>query len=851
MAIPPVSIDFVVRRTGDVSRAFRSVADAVARGSKASGDDAGERARLANRLRSVKADFDARRAAGAKQVSDAKRAADAAAREDIRAANAAASERRRIAQRLATEERRIRAEIARDKAANGGEVSGRSAGAIKRLGILESVKSAPTANMHAALEKVTSMRMLQAAQRQGEQDANRLSNAQSRAAERAARAQMRATRLAEQEEARARAKGLREEDAAARRKDAIRTRSALMAGRLAAKQAAEEQRHAEQRRKLFASSVVGGARNATGALISGGVGLARTALQLGGGFSIQDALGSKMQLERRAALLSTKATDPSDRMSGAQISDRVKAASSSTKVDEEKLLSAWEAYADKTGDFKGGAENMEFFGKLSKATGADIEQVAKTAGLLRVQNKDLGPEQMKTMLMNVVAQGRSGAVDFGELAGHAAEITKTSTAFAGEQADTQRRLLALSQVGVRTGSVSEAATMIANISGDASKHRDEVAELLGKDTFNDKGQIASSPEQFLADIIAKTGGNRQKIMDLGFGQRSVKLFDALLPTYNAEEKKALQGGATKEEATRRAREKVLADMGQFTDAKYTDKELDRDFATVMSTSAEQFEDAVRQLKREVGDKLVPALVPLIQVLKDATPQVGKLLTAFVGLVQWAQANPFAAAFAGLGVSIGKEFGIAIGNAGLAKILESSIGKQLGAVGAAGFVITTAYLTVQQLKQQDDQQQNDAFAATVGAAQAQARLRRGDASSADVTAAQAEQAKLETSIKQIEQNKGGNAWFQRAAYAGALVTDATTWGSAGATKRVKAAETERRAADEQQLTDLKKQLSGLASDIATARKSINNTQPAIADSTNESRRGPMSSAGRTGGNANNN
>lgn len=477
--------------------------------------------------------------------------------------------------------------------------------------------------------------------------------------------------------AKAAAAETREAERTAARIHAIRERSATMAGRLAAKQVADEDRvrkqqareaerdmrDAAQRRMSFANAIGRGAAQGVSTITRGVGRVASSVAQLGGGFSVQDAVQQQANFERQATMLANKSEG---RLTGKDVMAQVGAASIESGTDRSDLLSAWSAFTEKTGSFEEGRRNMPFFGKLAKATGSDLTQVATAAGRLRVQNKGLDEKAMRQLMLDVIAQGRTGAVDVPELAGHAAEITKTSSAYAGNQTDTQRRLLALSQVGVRTGSVAETATSIANLSADATKHRKEITALLGSDPFNEKGQIAKSPEEFMADVVAATGGNRGRLVTDPsgkrlFGDRTLRLFDAILPTYNDAESEALGRGMSKKDATAYARKRTLEDMQKFTNAKFTGADMNREFAAIMRTSAEQFEGAVRMLKTEVGEKLLPELVKLVPVIANLTPQLVKLLDAVIRMANWAAENPFK----GLAIVLGE------------KITEQIVAAQIG------------------------------------------------------------------------------------------------------------------------------------------------------------------------------
>lgn len=520
-----------------------------------------------------------------------------------------------------------------------------------------------------------------------------------RLAERGARYRIREMARAFSEEKRQQEASAKEAAKFEREKLNIRERSAIMAGRFAKKQADEERRAREQaaakedlRRTRFADAIVGGARNVGGSLLRGGTALARTALSLGGGFSVQDSLHEEAQLQRNAILFSNSAFQnrPGERrMSAEAIQERSRANAIRTGIDADQLLGASASYGAKSGDYSGGLELQEYFGKLAKGTGANAEDVAKAAGILKVQNQNLSTDEMKGLLLNVVRQGQIGSVEFSDLAKVAGSMTRSSADYAGSQTRTQGKLLGLGQIAMRTAGTDprEAATVLSNLSSDAMKHSDEIGAVIGKDFLNAKGQIADAPEEFIAKIMGATGANPQKLQDLGFGKRSIKMFQALAPVFNEAESRALKAGASKEEANKAGKDAVLADMKKVTDASMTKEELEQNFAEVMKSSAEEFEGAVRELKMAVGKQLLPALKPLVKVLRDLVPTVRTVLNAFVKMAQWAESNPLSASVAILGASIVKEVMSQIVSAKIGDLIKSLLsgGSGGGVVGGAGKV----------------------------------------------------------------------------------------------------------------------------------------------------------------------
>jgi hypothetical protein len=467
----------------------------------------------------------------------------------------------------------------------------------------------------------------------------------------------------------------------ARTREQIQNRSATMAGRLAAQEVRDAQRAADEKARIaertaqkeanaakraheeqtrsriqFANTIAGAGTTGVKAGINriGGItsSIAGTALQLGGGFAIADAVKGTMDAQRNAALLANSAYLPgnaanipaslksagnAERADPNKIMSAAKAASVSTGIDQGELIEGVRDYVAKSSDFKGGMENMEFFGKLAKGTGTKFSDVTKAAGTLRSQNKNLGTDEMHQMLLDVVMQGKQGAVEFDDLAGSAGKVARSAVNYQGSQTDNQRKLLGLAQIGIRTsGSVAESSTVLSNLSADALKHQDKVQSALGKDLFNDKGQI-TSPEDLIGRAFKATNGDLGKVGAMGFGARSMKMFQALAPTFNDAQEGALKSGASKEDSTKSGVDAVLKEIKDVTGSKYDDKQLNEDFKNVIGQPAEEFEGALRNLKQELGSQLLPEFVKLVPVIKDMVPIFVDLsktaLPAFVELIK--------------------------------------------------------------------------------------------------------------------------------------------------------------------------------------------------------------------------
>ena len=452
---------------------------------------------------------------------------------------------------------------------------------------------------------------------------------------------------------------IRSAEEAARNIHRIKERSATMAGQLAAKQARDEKRVADRTKHINETqdrrSKEHFARGVGGAVVTGaGAGARRVAGltqqtagivgQLGGGFSIADAVQQQQALNKQAVTMSNaafrgnkgeKRIDPKAVLEGAKV------ASAQTGLDPSDLITAAHSFGSKTGDYGQGMKLMQTFGDVAQASGASVEDVANTAGILRVQNAKLDDKGMKQLLLGTIRQGQEGSVEFGDLARVAGKITKSSASYAGSQADTQSKLLGLAQIGMRTGALTEQGTTVSNIAMDASKNQKALKQKLGPEAFNAKGQIAMAPDEFIASIMASAGGNLTTLQagtksgGFGFGSRSMKMFQALAPTYNEAEADALKQGKSQKEATAIAKDAVLKDIRKVSAGSMSEDTVKANVA--MAKDAQKVDIAMRDLRLTVGEQLLPEFIKLVPTIKEMTPALVDLLKtgvpAFTDLIK--------------------------------------------------------------------------------------------------------------------------------------------------------------------------------------------------------------------------
>ena len=462
----------------------------------------------------------------------------------------------------------------------------------------------------------------------------------------------------------------RRQEQAAKNRMRIRERSASMAGRYAAQESARETRDRSQFARgaygHISSGVAAGANH-----VRRGVSAAAGMLgQLGGGFAIADAIKEQAELEKSAVMFSNAAhLGKGERIDPKQLQGEAKAAAVLTGQDSNELMKGAHAFLAKTGNAAESRASMKLFGDIATGTGANIEDVAKAAGTLRVQNSDLDPKAMKSILLQTVRQGQKGSIEFSDLASSIGKVTRTSSGYVGNQAKTQAELLGIAQLGMATMSdPRDVATSLAGVESDTKKHWKQMQATMGPDTFDKMGRITNGPSEFIANVMEKSGGDTRKLQEMGFGKQAMKYFQALAPEFQ----KAGGGAEGKKALLTKMRDAVAEPMGEA--------ELQTNVKNVLNTSAKQFEIATAQLKMAVGEQLMPEFVKLAKVLIEHMPQIRRFLAGLGEIANWAASHPFAA----IGAIMAAEVTKSIAMAGIGELIKRLIaGAMPGGGGASG------------------------------------------------------------------------------------------------------------------------------------------------------------------------
>lgn len=502
----------------------------------------------------------------------------------------------------------------------------------------------------------------------GEREGQRYERERIKSEERVAKGKIAAMKFADKLEAQARAAGLRAAEQDEKRRRAIRERSATMAGQLAARQAREEAaaaKHAERERyqavrdridrtkqaekdldawqrseqrnaakaaDKVPSKIAGRNNSALGRVIETAVGttvrgvgaglnragniamgLADTAGQLGGGFSIADAVMGEKNLRKQAAVLSASTilshAGPGSEHGRAFTTDEILAKAKGVGIeqgiDPSEVLAGYDKIKKLTGNLEKATQIMPAVAKISTATGADLATTSDLAANILAADPKISNEEWEKQLRIFTKQGIVGGVEVGDFAKYGSRITASAARYGGTVESNEVTLGAMAQMARQYGGATtpaEAMLGSQRFGDDVVKHAKDL-EGNGIKVSDGKGRIRDA-QSIILDMLSKTNGDVLKLGGLGMGARGVRPLEGAAAIYrNA-------GGGEKG---------LTAVKQEF--AKYSSgsskEEIEAANKRVLAESA--FEKTLLELKIAAGEQLLPAFKDMLPALKELIP----------------------------------------------------------------------------------------------------------------------------------------------------------------------------------------------------------------------------------------
>lgn len=452
----------------------------------------------------------------------------------------------------------------------------------------------------------------------------------------------------------------------------------------------------------FAGAVYGKSANAVGKVLGAGASLVGGALAVGGGFGIADTLSRESKNQGTASdIVNSGRKNGQSRANSNDVLNAAKATSIKYGLEDPgDVLDGLNEFVGKTGNLQKGLEVMDKLAELSRATGSNFSDMAGAAGILAATDTTLDNGNIVELMRVAAGQGKEGTVEIRDMAAKLAKVASAAglygnsqTQKAGESSEdfAKRGRMAnvstlggLAQMSLAGGASNpaEAMTSAQRFTSDLAGNAGKKLNAMGIETTS--GGKLRSPEAVIQDFLAKTGGDVGKMSGV-FGQMGVRAVGGAAKVYRDAEDQQKGSGA----------DAVTKEFDRFARAVLTAEQAKEDSSFRVAQSDAQLNSALGELRRTVSTELYPEFVKLVPVLRDFIVQVGPHLKSFtqnmLGLATWIGANPFAAAFAGLGALItgmvAKEMAAAAIGATIKQLLMGSAAVASGSGGAAGLTAT--------------------------------------------------------------------------------------------------------------------------------------------------------------------
>lgn len=352
--------------------------------------------------------------------------------------------------------------------------------------------------------------------------------------------------------------------------------------------------------------------------------------QIGGGFSIADSMVSSASSQRLAVQIASNAGASGGITSGA-VGTWSKQMGSSTEFNQLEWTKALKSFQTLTGEISGFKDNAEFFGKLASVSGSSLDDLAKSAGVLKSQFKDLSDADVKEIMLKMWESGKEGVIEITDV-NKMAEITGFASMFKGNKKENIMNIVGGAQTVAPMvgGNASEAVTRIKAVLTQLLTNSKKVENIVGYGTMSkdETGKYKfNSVNQGYATMayLAKYKANQ---------------LNDLVPNVRAREAAVALGNRAPDQEKGESTKDYLNRLEKFYD-KLNDttgsiSDLDKAFAATKETVEYKLKTLFNEFSTSIGNDLLDTLS---DALKDGTIQAGfkSLKDSIPGLVAQFQA----------------------------------------------------------------------------------------------------------------------------------------------------------------------------------------------------------------------
>lgn len=459
--------------------------------------------------------------------------------------------------------------------------------------------------------------------------AERAAQSEVKIAEKAARDKIRAAEKVTQARQRENEKIVRDTERAENRAVSVAQHAAAARARTSERAAATAQRSQSRMMSSAASALAGGVFGLGKRAVGMGIGAAKS---VAGGMGVDldyESLVTKgVDLEKRSVDLVNSGYMPGhggangQRQNASGVTAEIRDVSMRTGNGSGDTMHGLQSFVAKTGDLETGRSVLFDLAKLSKATGANMADMADAAGDVANELGDIPNKgaAITSVMGAIAAQGKEGAVEIKDLARQMAKLGAAATQYTGDSKQSIANMGALVQMTRAKGgaaSSTQAATSVMAFTNTFGKGARRAAfDAAGVKVEDSDGKLRNSRDIIL-DALKATGGNTVQMHKMFADSAAQRVTRGFETTY-----KEAGGGQAGLDAVRKA-------FDDLANSVMANKEVEDSFALAMDTSeakAKVFNEQLAKIADESRTNLMPALVALAPAILSGT----KALADWIG-----------------------------------------------------------------------------------------------------------------------------------------------------------------------------------------------------------------------------
>lgn len=307
-----------------------------------------------------------------------------------------------------------------------------------------------------------------------------------------------------------------------------------------------------------------------------------------------------------------------------------------TGTGANEIMGAMGTFVGKTGDLEASRDTIKDLAVLSKATGANLTDMADAAADVSNQLGDIPDKgaRIRDVMLTIAGQGKLGAVEIKDLASQMAKVASSAQQIEGNPGDNIKLLGAFAQEARQRGgaaSATQAATSVqAMINTLKTPARVAAFKEKGIDVYNKAGMIRN-PEEIVIQSLQKSGMDPvgfKKMWANVQGARSVEGFASIYRSSYA------HTSGSEQEKLAAATRAVRDEFKRLEEVSISEQELRESYAAAMETGksqAEQFNNQLQEIAQDAQSQLLPALVALAPAVVQLTKSAADAAVSLFGL----------------------------------------------------------------------------------------------------------------------------------------------------------------------------------------------------------------------------